>query len=381
MTGACQTLVTDAPTLWIYFSVPRALDRVLADKAMFWCGVALAIGLSTFLLLTRASPTMILAGFPALCMSIVGVVLYAFIATAIGALATDPLETEPRRRIQVSMVYLFMTLAAMFGYALYTPSVWAKFAQFVLSALLVFALWQKVRDHAPFLLDPTAAPPPDVAVADGVIAVLAFFVLQGLFVLFLAAMGASAGASLLFAFAGSGLVVGAVTLFTFWRSGLPDLFRTLGLSLPQRVAGSLLGGIAGGLAGGLLARAYLWGLGHFDFLRQVRDETLGFSPDDRSLVPWLIGIAVGAAPIFEEFLFRAVLYRGFRRSVGPSGAAVFSAAVFAIVHPAIAAAPVFVLGLIAAVVYERSRSLVAPVAAHMTYNAIVVGFAWVGAIS
>jgi len=45
------------------------------------------------------------------------------------------------------------------------------------------------------------------------------------------------------------------------------------------------------------------------------------------------------------------------------------------VHPAIASAPVFVLGLAAALVYERERSLLAPMAAHMTYNALVIGVA------
>ena len=376
MTGACNTLVMDAPTLWIYFTVPRPLERVLADKALFWSGLAGAIGLVAFLALTRAHPTAIAAGFPMLCLSLAGVVLYAFVATAIGALATDPLETEPRRRIQVSMIYLFMTLAGMFGYALYTPSLWAKFAQMVLSALLVFALWQKVRDRAPYLLDPMEAPPPTIAVADGVIAVLAFFVLQGVIALCLGLFGTSPGASLLIAFVASGSIVGCVTLFTLWRSGIPDLLRTMGITGSWRAAGWVAAGIAGGFSGGLLAHGYLWAIGRVDFLRHLRDEALELSSSDASMLPWFAALAVGAAPIFEEFLFRGVLYGGFRRSLGRPSAAVFSAAVFAIVHPAIAAAPVFVLGLIAAFVYERSRSLLAPVAAHMTYNAVVVGSAW-----
>jgi hypothetical protein len=376
-TGGCRTLVADVPVLWLYCTLPRSLERLLIDKAIFWCGIALAIAFAVLCALAGAHAAFLLSAAPTIAVVVVGVVLYAFIATAIGVLGTDALEIEPNRRIQVSMVYLFMLLATMFGYALYTPSVWAKFVQIVLSSLLAFALWQKVSDHAPFLLDPTEAPPPNIAVADGVIAALAFFVLQGVIVLCLTALDCSLGASLLFAFAGAGFVVASMTLFTFWRTRVPNLLVTLGLRGSEGgLVRALASGVAGGLAGGAVARGYLWVVAHVAFLRNLRDETIGPSPGDKgAMLPWLIVLVVVAAPLFEEFIFRAVLFGGFRRSLGPVRAAVFSALVFAIVHPVIASAPVFVLGLIAALVYQRSRSLLAPIAAHMTYNAAVLLFA------
>jgi membrane protease YdiL (CAAX protease family) len=88
---------------------------------------------------------------------------------------------------------------------------------------------------------------------------------------------------------------------------------------------------------------------------------------------WLAVLAIIAAPIFEEFIFRGVLYRGFRRSLGPLRAAAAAAIVFAIIHPAIATPPVFLLGLCCALLHERFGSLLTPIAAHMTYNATVVG--------
>ena len=84
-------------------------------------------------------------------------------------------------------------------------------------------------------------------------------------------------------------------------------------------------------------------------------------------------LSIVAAPIFEEFIFRGLVYGGLRRSLAPLPAAVASAALFAIVHPPISCVPVFVLGVLAAVVYERSRFLLAPIATHVVYNAIVVG--------
>ncbi len=90
------------------------------------------------------------------------------------------------------------------------------------------------------------------------------------------------------------------------------------------------------------------------------------------MLPWIFVLAVVAAPICEEFIFRALLYRGLRRSFGTWRAAIASALLFAIVHPAIGSAPVFVLGLTAALVYERSRFLAAPVVTHMVYNALIL---------
>ncbi len=84
--------------------------------------------------------------------------MYAFIAVGLGALGTDALEMDPRRRVDYGMLYFFMMLASLFWYALYQPSWWAKFAQLALSISLVLALWQKVRDRAPLLLDPVATP-------------------------------------------------------------------------------------------------------------------------------------------------------------------------------------------------------------------------------
>jgi membrane protease YdiL (CAAX protease family) len=104
----------------------------------------------------------------------------------------------------------------------------------------------------------------------------------------------------------------------------------------------------------------------------VRDEMLRSSRGElgkREL--WLFATVVLAAPLFEEFIFRGVLYRGLRRSLSGPLAALASALVFALVHPAIAAAPVFVLALLSALAYERTRWLVTPIAAHMVYNAVI----------
>jgi membrane protease YdiL (CAAX protease family) len=84
-------------------------------------------------------------------------------------------------------------------------------------------------------------------------------------------------------------------------------------------------------------------------------------------------LVVLAAPFFEEFIFRGLLFGGLRRSWGLWPSALASAGVFAVVHPPLSIVPVFVLGLCAAWAYERSRALLAPMLVHGAYNAAVVG--------
>ena len=90
-------------------------------------------------------------------------------------------------------------------------------------------------------------------------------------------------------------------------------------------------------------------------------------------VAWLAALAVLLAPPCEEYLFRGLAFEGLRRSFGPGRAAVASALLFAILHPMVSFPAVFLLGLATAWACARSRSLLAPIAAHVVYNAVVVG--------
>ncbi|HWA77356.1 MAG TPA: CPBP family intramembrane glutamic endopeptidase [Polyangiaceae bacterium] len=378
-TGACGALATEGPALWMLYGVPQRIERSLVAKLTVWVALGLTFSLAMLVAVGVRSPLLLLRTLPHLALVVPGVVLYAVIAFGLGTLGTDPLEPEPRRRLRVGSVNLFMILASMFAYALYVPSLWAKLTQLVLSALLAFALWQKVKDQAPFLLDPTEAPPASIAVADGVMAALGFFVLQGVIVLAAARFDLPVGQTVLIAFVTAGCLVTLTTLLVFELSSIPSLYRALGLRAPSgyrfydRVRAVALG-LGVGLVAAGLAVLYLQIIDRVPFLRALKQQALdgGESQQHLALGAWLFPLAVVAAPLFEEFIFRAVLFRGFRRSLSALGAALASAAVFALVHPAIAAVPVFLFALLAALAYDRSRWLVTPILAHMTYNAIVL---------
>jgi len=89
---------------------------------------------------------------------------------------------------------------------------------------------------------------------------------------------------------------------------------------------------------------------------------------------WIGLLAVVAAPVLEEFVFRGLIFRGLRRTTGPLLAVIGSAALFALVHPPLAVIPVFGLGVAAAIAFNQSKFLLAPILTHAVYNGCMLLF-------
>lgn len=375
MSGAVGALAAEGPGLWLLCAAPVPLERLLARKAMLWALIGGGFSLATLIAGAAVVPELTPLAISDAALVLIGVPLYAVIAVALGAAGTDPLEIMPQRRVSPNVAGLFLLVAGMYAYVIYAPSLHAKLAQLVLSLLLAFALWQKLRDRLPFLLDPTAAPPRRLDLADGLIAALAFFVCQGLLTLAFLQAGLEPAAALMAAFAGAGVLIAAVALLALWRLGVPDLLREVGL-LPQRGARWAWGrsALAGG-AGAALAGAFAWA-----YLAAL--AWLGIDPADAAGplsgiedAVALALIAVVVAPLCEEFVFRSLVFGGLRRSLPWGWAAVASAAIFALVHPSLAVIPVFGLGLAAAAAYRFGGTLWAAVLVHAGYNSLVLRLA------
>jgi membrane protease YdiL (CAAX protease family) len=366
MFSAFQTLNAEGQALWILYSVPRPLAALLREKALLWGSVCLlyATGiLGTYLWL---KPTPMLEHVQGMLVVLLGVPLFATIGVSLGVFACDPLAQEVQRRVKASYLYLYMLLASLYAYAIYASDVWQRLALVVLTALLALALWQKARDHLPYLLDPAASPPARVAAADGLIAALLFFVLQGLGVRLLTLAGGSAsGRVLLVAFLIAGAATYGVMRLAFWRLRTSGVPRILPLRLgPALATGTVLG--ASAASAGVL---YLALLAKTSLFADARQSALN---GDGML--WLALLGVIAAPIFEEFIFRGLIFAGLRRSLALAPSLLLSSGVFALVHPPPSVLPVFVLGVAAALAYERTRALLAPMVVHGVYNAVVIAY-------
>lgn len=358
-----QTLSAEGHALWLLFTFPRPLDALLREKARLWSVVALVFPSAVFAIGLAAAPRRgwDAAGIAALVLA--GVPIYATIGTCLGVLGWDPLSQDQRRRIRPGWAWLYMLLAALFTRAIFTDDWWERGVLVVLAGGLAWSLWQRVHDRLPFLLDPGEAPPPRVSLSDGMVAVLLFFVLQALvFVLLDEALdaGTQLGQMLALGYA----IAGGVTYLAFrlvfaWRrtQGAPRLLGDGGAVRP-----ALLLAAAGALAGAatplLLARV--------DVFSSALDASR------QALLDWPVALpllAVLAAPVCEEYIFRGLVFAGLRRSLPFVPAACASAAIFAIVHPPVSMGPVFLLGVLAAAARERTGGLLAPMAVHAAFNA------------
>ena len=366
MFSALQTLNAEGQALWILYTVPQAVASVIKQKAVLWgtaCLLYPAV-IFTVAVATRNAAPFALLGLVALVVA--GIPIFALIAASLGVFACDPLAQNIQGRVKVSYVYLYMLLSSIYVYSLYANTIWQRMGLLTLMALLAAALWQKARDQLPYLLDPAASPPARVSVSDGLIAALLFFVIQGVVFAFRTDGGTVTGYDVLVAFSIAGGLTFGLMQLAFWRLHSQGVPRTAG---PGAISAAGLGALGGIFAAGA-AFIYLSAASHTPLLQQAK-RTLLLGNHDQTIIAVL---AIAAAPLFEEFIFRGLIFGGLRRSLGLLTSAVASAAIFAIVHPPASVIPVFGLGLITALVYERTRLLIAPMSAHAVYNALIVGF-------
>ncbi|MGA7633599.1 MAG: CPBP family intramembrane glutamic endopeptidase [Terriglobales bacterium] len=382
LSSAIPVLSREDKTLWYLLTFPQSLSSILAKKAAVWAVLGMTYGAVALAVITHFSHHLHGQAWTDVLIALYGIGLYAFIGSGIGILATNLLETVKQARFRTDMIYLYMVLAAVYANALYSPSAWAKIAQIVLSTLLATALWQKVKDFTPYILDPVERPPREVGLADGMIAALAFFAMQGLIFLFLRSVSeASFASQITIAYVVAGIIVGGAAMLILSRQGITDIWETVGLvssGVERRfspVQRSLLVGAVCGLVAAFGAFIYLRALNLFPQLQLWRQDAELTSFLTRAEKPfWLILLTIVAAPVFEEFIFRGLVFRGLRRTTGPSLAVIGSAALFALVHPPIAIIPVFGLGIAAAVSFQRTGFLLAPITAHCVYNTSVMIF-------
>ena len=101
------------------------------------------------------------------------------------------------------------------------------------------------------------------------------------------------------------------------------------------------------------------------------DSDLAWGP--MAAVVVTLAATVVLAPVFEEIIFRGLLYGSLRARFGVAPSIIVSALVFAVAHGYGAAgfASVFFSGALWAWSYERTRSVLPAIAAHMANNASV----------
>jgi membrane protease YdiL (CAAX protease family) len=118
-------------------------------------------------------------------------------------------------------------------------------------------------------------------------------------------------------------------------------------------------------------------------LEAVPQDLVGMflSVDSPLLLAAMILLATVVAPVSEELVFRAGLFRYLRGRVPRWAALVLPAMLFAALHANLASfVPLTVLGMLFALAYERTGRIAVPIVAHGLFNlnTIMLLFAGVG---
>lgn len=376
LTSGAMLLVSEIRSLWLLYTLPHRLDRLLIRKIALWSVIGVIFSTAILAVAARNQWQWSLENVINACIALVGVAVVGCVSAGIAVLATDVAADRPR--VAGMAVVFNMFLAGVFLSAIYATSLWHKAVIVALFILVACAVWQKVRDRIGYLLDPAQMPPPELSLSDGLIAAFAFFGVQSLLFAIFMKLPLEVGDLLALTYTAAGLVIAPASLLIFWRRKIPHVLSRLGLrrtrgdTAQPSWAGAALRGLAWGLAAGAAGSLYLLATEQVRFLRKLKEQTPVFDLARSDHPLWLLGVALVVGPLLEEFLFRGLLFQGLKRSVRPALAVVASAVLFAIVHPPIAVLPVFGLGVAAAMSFRSTRLLIAPVTAHVTYNAAVM---------
>lgn len=136
--------------------------------------------------------------------------------------------------------------------------------------------------------------------------------------------------------------------------------------------------VIAGISTFLIALPVIGGVG---FLWKIIIEFFGYAAgeqdmvdllrnaDDPVLLIWMIFLAAILAPVTEELIFRAGLFRYLRTRIPRILALMLPALLFAMLHGNLAAfLPLCTLGVIFACAYERTGSIAVPMIAHALFN-------------
>ena len=381
-----RSLASEGAALWIALTWPRGLESLLKAKARLWTLVSSGI---VGLVLCYAAYC-----FPGDIASVAlvggGWVLFArSMADKAVTLATVTGPSGEAEKLPAGRRWAIHLGTLPFAIGVLTLQWSVAVTGIVYSMMTAAAMWQNFRARLPYLYDPWSERLPAAPTLMHAMVAVALLVEGGALMTGVAqalagrdmaaimqALAYGASAACVSVGVAQFLANRGVCLADTWRwqpvpGPAPSRWR-LDASGYRFLLASLLIGCLLGLALGLAGRGYLAILHHSEWLRNMLDKANAQMDAVPHLRTAYLVMAVGIAPLAEEYLFRGLLYRALDREGGGWRAVIGSAAFFAIYHPPLAWLPVGLVGVANALVFRKTGRLAPAVLLHMVYNAVVL---------
>lgn len=369
-----RSLASEGSALWMTLTWPQGLETLLKAKARLWWMLANGIVGIAF------AATLVV--FPAdwwkiLLVALGWVVFGRSLAEKSVTLVIAPSSSGEVERPSAGRQWAAMLGTLAFGSGVMTQNWHGAMLGVVFSSLTAAAMWQNLRARLPFLYDPWSEKLPQAptlmhSMIGVTIMVEVIAVITGI------ALGVGGMDALWKARAiAYGLVglaaLGVMANFLKGR-GVPQKDIWLWPPASRLVVSPLIS-----VSGAVIAGAVLGGVAvvYMVLVQAIPSVHEQISRMHDQLHAggnwgWMFLMAVGFAPVAEEFFFRGLLFRALDREWGGRAALIGSAAFFAMYHPPVAWPPVFAVGLANAWLFKKTGHLGACVALHMAYNAIVM---------
>jgi ABC-2 type transport system permease protein len=371
MVAATQMLTSELKNLWLLQCQPRPLADIVRSKARVWAAIAIGVSLPVIgvaIALVPNAAFAILAHVPYLLAMIWLLAELLFGLTALSASVSN--EQTVRFRRAMLLPLLVVTRASL---AILSMSRWAELGTLATLAILNAAVRQRQLAELNWLSEPVETPPKKFYPMHAVLAIIGFQAIQN------AVLGGlvqipqlSSIAILSIAYCVAAIVVSAICGAWMSQNRLAMPASPRGPALRPIVLGLL----ASCTAGFLMTMFFRW----WNVDHQVSAYAVNGQIRTAAYDKWcLLGLWVVAAPLFEEWIIRGMLYRTLRRSWGIGLSVALSAVLFATLHPAVGAIALLTLGTTTALAVEKTGRLWPSIIIHAVYN-LMIWSLWVAQV-
>jgi ABC-2 type transport system permease protein len=367
LVAASQMLRAELKTVWFLQCRPQSLAKSIEAKAHAWGGIAIVVTLITLvgvMVWQPAGATAVLRRTPFMLAALWFTAESMFGLLSLGA----TIVSEQSIKFRKSALILPGILTAASSAAIHSGNYWDQFVLVVVMGVFNTAIRQKQEFELRWLGEPSETPPVRLYALHGLTAILAFLFVRDVLKPLLAAAKWTDAEIIVGAYSAAAACVGLVSWLWVRRRGLLQVVDGSQSSPWRPVAVGLAATCLVGFAWDSMIRATVgyaagaigpsW---HADAQGSVRGGLL------------VIFLVVLVAPIFEEWIFRGLLYRSLRQSSGVVASIAAASLLFTVIHPLSSCVPILTLAVATAWVYERTGGrLAASIAVHTGYNLFIV---------
>ncbi len=368
MNAGLRVLIYEKDAMWLLFTFPHRFITIVLQKTICWMSVSLFIVVVPSIVRYIWIGSLKMNDLIITIYSTIGIIISAFVASALAVLDYEPSQEKGFHGLQrekVDTVYFFMMLGAMLGGGIFLPSIEQKLSVVVLLSIYAVALWQRSYKLEKYILDPTAMPKKEFDLASGLIITIIFFFIQTIPGIILSLSGLQTSLVLSVSYAIAGVIALSIFLMEAKYYKI-NISKYVNLVQYNNVGVSLFFGAIIGIVLGIIGYVYLlviyknYGLYANKLTHNIKFDV------------FIIILYVILAPVFEEIIFRGIVYKGMRQWLPSIISIAISALIFAICHPYMLVIPVFIVGLVTAWIYEKMGVLLPCIIIHSVYNAIIL---------